>query len=49
MDLKALWRKFIKSKINEIALFIITIAKKKKRNSKNNNTQKLSGVAINFK
>lgn len=31
MDLKALWRKFIKSKINEIALFIITIAKKKKK------------------
>lgn len=48
MDLKALWRKFIKSKINEIALFIITIAKKK-RNSNNNNTQKLSGVAINCK
>lgn len=48
MDLKALWRKFIKSKINEIALFIITIAKKK-RSSKNNNTQKLSGVAINCK
>ena len=48
MHLKALWGKFIKSKINEIALFIITIAKKK-RNSKNNNTQKLSGVAINCK
>lgn len=48
MDLKALWRKFIKSKINEIALFIITIAKKK-RNSNNNNTQKLFGVAINCK
>ena len=48
MDLKALWKKFIKSKINEFALFIITIAKKK-RNSNNNNTQKLSGVAIDCK
>ena len=45
MDLKVLWRKFIKSKNNEIALFIIKIAKKKN----NNNKQKLSGVAIDCK
>lgn len=31
MDLKVLWRKFIKSKNNEIALFIIKIAKKKQQ------------------